>query len=107
VILVRREATRTTGPGMIAAGYLVYRVGDRPEIVAQRLCLHHISEEWTYRLPSSARSVVTPHMPNTPSKIVYSLGGLRDDRDSFRGYFGSGDFPEWGQIRALLDPAQH
>jgi hypothetical protein len=36
---------------------------------------------------------------------VYSLGGLRDDSEMFRRYFGSGDFPEWDQIRTLLDPA--
>jgi hypothetical protein len=40
-------------------------------------------------------------MPNTPGMIVYSLGGLRDDSDMFRRYFGSGDFPEWDQIHAL------
>ncbi len=44
-------------------------------------------------------------MPNTPSMIVYSLGGLRDDSEMFRQYFGRGDFPEWPEIRALLDPA--
>jgi hypothetical protein len=88
-----------------AVGYLVYRVGNRPEIIAQRLCAEHIKDDWTTRLPSSARRVVTPHMPNTPGMIVYSLGGLRDDSDIFRGYFGGGDFPEWVQLRALLDPA--
>ena len=31
-------------------------------------------------------------MPNTPGAIVYSLGGLRDDRETFCNYFGSGDF---------------
>lgn len=87
-----------------ASGYLLYRVGDRAEIVAQRLCLTHLREDWTSRLPSSARRVVTPHMPNTPGKIVYSLGGLRDDSQMFRAYFGRGDFPEWRQISALLEP---
>lgn len=87
-----------------ASGYLLYRVGDRPEIVAQRLCVKHLKDDWESRLPSSARRVVTPHMPNTPGHIVYSLGGLRDDREMFRSYFGRGDFPEWPQIRALLDP---
>lgn len=90
-----------------AAGYLIYRVGNRPEIIAQRLCAEHIRGDWEGRLPSSARHVLTPHMPNTPSMIVYSLGGLRDDSDMFRRYFGSEDFPEWDQIRALLDPAPH
>lgn len=87
-----------------ASGYLVYRVGNRREIIAQRLCAEHIREDWASRLPSSARRVVAPHMPNTPSMIVYSLGGLRDDSELFRQYFGSGDFPEWNQIRTLLDP---
>jgi hypothetical protein len=87
-----------------ASGFLIYRIGDRPEIVAQRLCVDHLKEDWASRLPSSARRVVTPHMPNTPAHIVYSLGGLRDDSRMFRGYFGRGDFPEWGQISALLDP---
>lgn len=87
-----------------ASGYLIYRVGDRAEIVAQRLCLRHLEEDWTTRLPSSARRIVTPHMPNTPGKIVYSLGGLRDDSQMFRAYFGRGDFPEWQQISALLEP---
>ena len=48
--------------------------------------------------------VMTPHMPNTPGHIVYSLGGLRDDSQVFRSYFGCGDFPEWPEIRTLLDP---
>lgn len=90
-----------------AAGYVVYRAGNRPEIIAQRLCAKHIREDWESRLPSSARRVVTPHMPNTPSTIVYSLGGLRDDSEMFSRYFGSGDFPEWDQIRALLDTDPH
>lgn len=90
-----------------ADGYLVYRVGSRPEIIAQRLCTDHIAEDWASRLPSSARRVVTPHMPNTPGMIVYSLGGLRDDSEMFCRYFGSGDFPEWDQIRTLLGPAAH
>ena len=87
-----------------ASGYLLYRIGKRPEIIAQRLCAEHVREDWASRLPSSARRVVIPHMPNTPSMIVYSLGGLRDDSELFRQYFGSGDFPEWNQIRTLLDP---
>ncbi len=29
---------------------------------------------------------MTPHMPNTPGHIVYSLGGLRDDSQMFRSY---------------------
>ena len=87
-----------------ASGYLLYRVGDRPEIVAQRLCVEHLEEDWANRLPSSARRVMTPHMPNTPGHIVYSLGGLRDDSQMFRSYFGRGDFPEWPEIRTLLDP---
>ena len=89
-----------------ASGYLLYRIGDRPEIIAQRLCAEHIKEDWTSRLPASARRVVTPHMPNTPGMIVYSLGGLRDDTEMFRQYFGSGNFPDWTKIRTLLDPAQ-
>lgn len=87
-----------------ASGYLIYRIGSRPEIVAQRLCQEHLKQDWAERLPSSARRVVTPHMPNTPGQIVYALGGLRDDSQMFRSYFGSGDFPEWDQIRVLLDP---
>lgn len=86
-----------------ACGYLIYRVGDRPEVVAQRLCVRHLKEDWETRLPSSARRVATAHMPNQPGKIVYSLGGLRDDRDMFRSYFGSGEFAEWEQIQALLN----
>jgi hypothetical protein len=31
-----------------------------------------------------ARRVVTAHMPNAPSMIVYSPGGLRDDSETFR-----------------------
>jgi hypothetical protein len=89
-----------------ASGYLLYRIGDRPEIVAQRLCAQHIKEDWTTRLPKTARRVVTPHLPNAPGMIVYSLGGLRDDTEMFRQYFGSGDFPEWPQIRTLLDSAR-
>lgn len=87
-----------------ATGYLIYRIGDRPEIVAQRLCAGHLKQDWESRLPRSARRVGVAHMPDSPGKIVYSLGGLRDDRDLFRSYFGSGDFAEWEQIRALLDP---
>lgn len=87
-----------------AGGYLLYRIGNRPEIIAQRLCAVHMEEDWTSRLPVTARRVMTPHMPNTPSMIVYSLGGLRDDSEIFRRYFGSGDFPEWPKIHTLLDP---
>jgi hypothetical protein len=87
-----------------AAGYLLYRIGDKPEIVAQRLCAEHMREDWETRLPASARKAMTPHMPNTPGRIVYSLGGLRDDSKEFRSYFGGGDFPEWEEIRKLLDP---
>lgn len=90
-----------------AAGYLLYRIGDRPEIIAQRLCVEHIREDWASKLPSSARRVVTPCMPNTPGKIVYSLGGLRDDSEMFHRYFGGGAFPEWPRIRTLLDPARN
>ena len=43
-------------------------------------------------------------MPNTPGRIVYSLGGLRDDSEAFCSYFGQGSFPDWDQIRTLLDP---
>jgi hypothetical protein len=39
--------------------------------------------------------------------IVYRLGGLRDDSEMLRRYFGGGDFPAWDQIRALLNPAPH
>jgi hypothetical protein len=85
-----------------ASGYLLYRIGDRPEIIAQRLCAKHIREDWASRLPKSARRVVAPHMPNTPGMIVYSLGGLRDDSEMFRQYFS--DFPEWEQIQSLLAP---
>jgi hypothetical protein len=85
-----------------ASGYLLYRIGDRPEIIAQRLCTEHIKDDWATRLPKSAQRVVTPRMPNTPSMIVYSLGGLRDDREMFRQYFG--DFPDWEQISTLLTP---
>jgi len=86
-----------------ASGYLIYRIGDRPEIVAQRLCTEHLSQDRENRLPSSARRVLTPHMPDTPGAIVYSLGGLRDDTQAFRNYFGSGAFPEWKEIRRLLE----
>lgn len=46
---------------------------------------------------------MTPHMPNMPGHIVCPLGGLRDDSQMFRSHFGSGDFPELPEIRALLD----
>lgn len=72
--------------------------------MAQRLCVEHLREDWATRLPSSARRIVTPHLLNTPGQIVYSLGGLRDDSEMFRSYFGSGDFPEREQINALLAP---
>ncbi len=39
-----------------------------------------------------------------PPYSLYSLGGLRDDSQMFRSYFGRGDFPEWPEIRTLLDP---
>ena len=32
------------------------------------------------------------------------LGGLRDDSEAFCSYFGQGGFPDWDQIRTLLDP---
>ncbi len=83
-------------------GYLLYRVGNRPEVVAQKLCDNHRGQDWNHELPSSARRAWCPHMPNTPSRIVYSLGGIRDDSDTFREYFGN--FPEWdAKISSLLN----
>jgi hypothetical protein len=57
-------------------GYLIYRIGTRPEIVAQKLCDQHRDEDCK-RLSgqASARWAWCPHMENTPSQIVYSLGG--------------------------------
>ena len=46
-----------------ASGYLIYRIGDRPEIVAQRLCTEHLTQDWENRLPTSARRILAPHMP--------------------------------------------
>lgn len=69
------------------------------------MCTEHLEEDWVTRLPASARRVVTPIMPNTPGMIVYSVGGLRDDSDMFRKYFGRGDFSEWPEIQTLLDPS--
>lgn len=86
-----------------ATGYLLFRVGKRPEIIAQRLCLPHMSDDCNSRLPSSARWVAAPFMPNTPGRIVYSLGGLRDDTEVFRSYFRR--FDEWDQIQTLLEPS--
>jgi hypothetical protein len=68
------------------------------------VCTEYLTQDWENRLPSSARRALTPHMPNTPGAIVYSLGGLRDDTRAFRDYFGGGAFPEWEQIRKLLEP---
>jgi hypothetical protein len=84
-------------------GYLIYRMGDRLDIFAQKLCDQHRDED-SNRLSglASARWTWCPHMENTPSQLVYSLGGLRDDRESFRSFFGR--FPQWEQrIAPLLE----
>lgn len=86
-------------------GYLIYRIGDRLEIIAQKLCDQHRDEDCK-RLSgqASARWTWCPHMENTPSQIVYSLGGLRNDSESFRSFFGR--FPQWEQrIAPLLNPS--
>ena len=93
-----------TGPVRDSHGYLLYRVGNRPEVVAQKLCDEHRDRDWNHELPASARRTWCPHMPNSPSRIVYSLGGIRNDSDLFREYFGS--FPEWEpKISSLLEAA--
>jgi hypothetical protein len=98
---LRREGTPR--PVRESSGYLLYRIGDRPEIVAQKLCEEHRDRDWARELPASARLAWCPHMPKTPSRVVYSLGGIRDDSTLFRDYFG--DFPEWGtNISFLLAP---
>jgi len=87
-------------PILDCAGYLLYRVGSRPEIVAQKLCPAHRDYDWDQRLPASARLAWIPHQLNTPAQIVYSLGGLRDDSALFTEYFSR--FPEWTQKIAPL-----
>lgn len=86
-------------------GYLLYRIGNKLEIVAQKLCDRHRAEEVT-RLSGLAavRWTWCPHLDDMPGQIVYSLGGLRDDRESFRCFFGG--FPLWEQtIAPLLEGA--
>jgi hypothetical protein len=83
-----------------SSGYLVYRIGDHPEIVAQKLCPEHRDRDGARELPSSARLAWCPHMPKTPSRVVYSLGGIRDDSGLFRDYFR--DFPEWETNISIL-----
>lgn len=87
-----------------AIAYLICRIGNAPKITVQRLCLHHLKEERANLLPS-ARCVVARQLPNTPSKLVYSLIPMQDESQLFIDYFGSGSFPEWGEIRRLLEPA--
>ena len=41
-------------------GYLLYRVGNGPEIVAQSLCKEHRDQKWDHELPASARRVWCP-----------------------------------------------
>src|SRR5260370_5920076 len=69
-----------------ASGYLLYRVGDRPGIVAQPLCLDHLEKDWANKLPSSARAVMTPHTPHTPRRSGHSLCAQRDDSPMVRSY---------------------
>ena len=75
----------------------------RHKIVAQRQCTDRLKKDWENRLPSSARRVVTPHMPNKPGAIVYSLGGLGDDSQEVRSPFRRRRLPGWEQIRRLID----
>jgi len=87
-------------------GYLIYRILHIPEIVAQKLCDEHRDEQWEQLSNmSSARYIWCPHMENTPSQIVYSLGSVRDDTGTFRDFFGR--FPQWQQIAELLEPEVH
>lgn len=88
-----------------AQGYLVYRIGDRPEVVAQKLCDKHRDADYGWLSGiTSARWIWVPHTTNTPSQIVYSLGGVRDDGDLFEKFFSN--FPEWDKkIAPLLAPA--
>jgi hypothetical protein len=95
----RLREDEAADPIRAAEGYLIYRVGNRAEIVAQKLCAEHLRKELDGGLPRAARSTWCPHLPNTPSRIVYSLGGVRDDRDQFREYFGG--FPQW---RSRIEP---
>jgi hypothetical protein len=53
-------------------------------------------------LLGSERRAAADLMENTPTRIVYSLGGLRDDSESFRNFFDR--FPQWEQqIAPLLE----
>ena len=73
--------------------------------MAQKLCDEHRDADYkSLSIITSAEKAWVPHMENTPSQIVYSLGGVRDDRESFRSVFER--FPEWDQwIAPLLEPA--
>lgn len=98
---LRREGRSC--PVRESSGYLLYRIGNQPEIVAQKLCAEHRRRDWAGEMPASARLVWCPHTPENPSRVVYSLGGIRDDCEAFRRYFG--DFPEWDTtISILLTP---
>lgn len=102
-----QQLRRGGRPGTVRAGggYLLYRIGDCPEIVAQKLCEEHRGLDWASELPASARFAWCPHMPQTPSRVVYSLGGIRDDSSLFRDYFSN--FPEWDtDISFLLTPVR-
>jgi hypothetical protein len=100
---LRREGSPC--PVRESSGYLLYRIGNQPEIVAQKLCAEHRRRDWARELPASARLAWCPHNRETPSRVVYSLGGIRDDSEAFRDYFG--DFPEWATtISFLLAPGR-
>ena len=102
-----QQLRRGGRPGTVhpGGGYLLYRIGDCPEIVAQKLCEEHRGLDWASELPASARFAWCPHMPQTPSRVVYSLGGIRDDSSLFRDYFSN--FPEWDtDISFLLTPVR-
>jgi hypothetical protein len=67
--------------------------------------MDHLQEDWANGLSERARRAVTPHLPKVPGRIVYSVGGLRDDRDEFRSYFSPASFPDdWPDIQKLMDP---
>jgi hypothetical protein len=95
---LRREGP--PGPVRESNGYLRCRIGGRPEIVAHKLCREHRDRDWAGELPAAARLAWCPHMPKTPSRVVYSLGGIRDDSGLFRDYFGG--LPEWAANISFL-----
>lgn len=86
-------------------GYLIYRIGNKPEIITSKLCDKHRDDALRWlSSQASTRHVWCPIMENTPSQTAYSLGGIQDDTKAFRNFFGR--FPQWEQcIARLLEPA--